>query len=208
MEVGPTHSQSIEKIFNGMNNIQIISLNTFIEPKIVFEEINKFSHSTILIENKLDYGRLQNIIPRSIDYNFSVSNSKYPIVKSVPSEIDSNFCIITYGGSMHTVLKSIDDIFYEFEIFPVVVCLTKIYPLQIEELIEITKDMTYILTVEEGNIEGGFGSEIIANLSENLNNKIYKRVGSYNVPIPSTKELEKEVLVNKKLIINAIGEML
>ena len=207
---GPTHSQSLEKIFNGLNNIQIIALNTFTSPSIILNSIDDFAHTTILIENKLDYGRLQNKMPESIEYNFFQTHREYPIIKATPKDFDSNLTIITYGGSMHTVMESVDQIFYEFEVFPEIICLTKIYPLPINEIISIVKDSKYILTVEESNIEGGFGSEIISTLAENsLNKNIkYKRVGSFNVPIPSTKNLESQVLINSEKIIKAIEEII
>ena len=51
---GPTHSQSIEKIFNGLNNIRIVALNTLIDSNLIFKAIENFKHATILIENVKD----------------------------------------------------------------------------------------------------------------------------------------------------------
>ena len=71
-------------------------------------------------------------------------------------------------------------------------------------------DSKYIITVEEGNVEGGFGSEIISSLVEldNFYNKSYCRIGSMNVPIPATKKLEEQVLVNTDIIINKLEVIL
>ena len=54
---GPTHSQSIEKFFIGVNNIQIIALNTLTSHEKVYNSIKAYDHFTILIENKVDYTR-------------------------------------------------------------------------------------------------------------------------------------------------------
>ena len=61
--------------------------------------------------------------------------------------------------------------------------------MEIEELSFLTEDSSYIVTLEESNIEGGFGSEIISGLAELEveRQKKYMRIGSENVPIPSTK---------------------
>ena len=207
---GPTHSQSIEKFFIGVNNIQIVALNTLLKPKEIYESIKNFKHLTLLIENKVDYGRLINYSPKSINYEFKKSDSDYPIITGEPVSAKAKISVITYGGSIHPVLESIDDIFFEFEEFIKVIVITKLYPLDMEELSFLTKDSDFIITVEESNIEGGFGSEIISGLVEieNEKQKKYLRIGSENVPIPSTKKLESEILVSKDLIVRKMKEIL
>jgi len=210
---GPTHSQSIEKIFNGINNIQIIALNTLISAREIYSSVEKHKHTSIVIENKIDYGRLTNKLPRSINYDFFKTGSEYPIIIGKPSDLNSKFCIITYGGSIHHVLESVDELFYEFEFFPKIIVLTKIYPLNSKILYELTNDSEYIITVEESNVEGGFGSEIISNLIEinqikDNQDKKYLRIGSENIPIPSVKSLEDEILVSAKMIVNKLKEVL
>jgi 2-oxoisovalerate dehydrogenase E1 component len=207
---GPTHSQSIEKIFIGLNNLQIVALNTLINPEEVYSLIEKNEHTSIVIENKLDYGRLINKIPDSIKYNFTKSKSDYPIVVGKPVDLESKLCLITYGGSVHHVFESIEKIFTEFEILPKIIVLTKLYPLQKDVISNLVKESNTIVTVEESNVEGGFGSEIISTLMEvnGYNSKTYLRIGSENIPIPSTKKLEEEVLVSVKKIINKLKKIL
>ena len=200
---GPTHSQSIEKFFIGINNIQIVALNTLLAPEEIYNSIEGYNHLTLLIENKVDYGRLINNMPNSIDYTFNKSNSDYPIIVGEPTNVKPRISIITYGGSIHPVLESIDDIFIEFEEFIKVIVITKLYPLDVNSLLLLTEDSDYIITVEESNVEGGFGSDIISSLVELEENKQkkYLRIGSENAPIPSTKKLENEILVSKNSII-------
>ena len=162
----------------------------------------------MVIENKLDYGRLENKLASTIKYDFKITtNSGSPIVSAIPTSFKPKIAIITYGGCVHPVLESIDKLFYEYEILPCVIVLSQIYPMDIDGLEQLLKNLDYIFTVEEGNIDGGIGSEIIASLSEIpiLAKKKYQRIGSYNIPIPSTKELEKEVLVNSQKIVNEVG---
>ncbi|MAX60759.1 MAG: pyruvate dehydrogenase [Rhodobiaceae bacterium] len=205
---GPTHSQTIEKFFIGINNIQIVALNTLIDSKEIYSSIEKYNHTTIVVENKLDYGRLQNKLPNTIEYLFQKSKTDYPIITGLPKDLKPEISIITYGGSVHPSLEAIDEIFYEFEILPKIIVLSKIYPLPIEALAEIIEDTKHIITVEESNIEGGFGSEIIAGLVELCNNKSYCRIGSKNIPIPSTKSLEKKVLINSEDIISGVRKII
>jgi len=207
---GPTHSQSIEKIFNGLNNIRIVALNTLIDATCIFESLENSNHTIILIENKIDYGRMQNTLPKTIKYNFKKSNMDFPIIVGSPDNVESDISIITYGGSIHHVLESIDKIFYEFEMFPKIILLTEIYPIPFPVISSLVSNTKNILTVEEGNIEGGIGSEIIAGLIELIGskNKNYKRIGSANVPIPSSKKLEKNTLINSEMILSALRNMI
>ena len=207
---GPTHSQSIEKIFNGLNNIKIVALNTLIDSNLILKAIENFKHSTILIENKIDYGRLENKLPKTVNYSFKKSNSDLPIIVGTPNKIKPEISIITYGGSVHCALESIDEIFYEFEIFPKLIVLTELYPINFSIIASLVVDTGIVLTVEEGNTEGGFGAEIIAGLVEQsgITDKKFKRVGSINIPIPSSKTLEQKILVNNEMIINALRNII
>ena len=207
---GPTHSQSIEKFFNGINNIQIVALNTLINSNHILKSIEKNNHTTILIENKLDYGRLTNKLPKTVNYNFSKSLTEYPIIIGSPDNLETEISIITYGGAVHVLLESIDEIFYEFEVLPKIVVLTKLYPLPIKIIESSVNDSKIVLTLEESNIEGGIGSEIIASLAElkSMSDKKFKRIGSRNVPIPSAKLLEEKILINSKDIIDGLRSMI
>ncbi|MCX6210281.1 MAG: thiamine pyrophosphate-dependent enzyme, partial [Bacteroidetes bacterium] len=55
---GPTHSQSVERLFFSIPHINVIALNKRVEPKAVYNNILQYSNdATIVIENKLDYVR-------------------------------------------------------------------------------------------------------------------------------------------------------
>ena len=207
---GPTHSQSLEKHFIGLNNIEIIALNTLVDIFDIYETISKSKNTNIIIENKLDYGRLETVLPKIVEYVFFKSNTKYQIIIGKPKDYNPQISIITYGGSIHPSLEVMDKIFIEHELFTQIVVLTKIYPLQIDYIADSVKESDYIITVEEGSTEGGFGSEIIASLIEkdSMQKKKLIRVGSENISIPSIKNLEKECLVNSEKILRKIGDCL
>ena len=61
------------------------------------------------IENKIDYGRLENKLPKTVNYSFKKSNSDLPIIVGIPDKMKPKISIITYGGSIHCALESIDE---------------------------------------------------------------------------------------------------
>ena len=112
-------------------------------------------------------------------------------------------------GSSHVALESIDSIFLEYELIPQIIIPTQIYPINIEGILEKAKNTKYIVTIEESNIEGGFGSEIISGIAEKrIQNDNVLRIGSKNIPLASTKKLETDCLVNAKSIIRALEKIL
>jgi 2-oxoisovalerate dehydrogenase E1 component len=204
---GPTHSQSLEKHFIGISNISIIAPNYFSDIRILYSSIKNESDTVLLIENKADYGRLKIEMPKTLLMEVLVDSSKYPVLWFKPETEDVDLTIITYGGNVDLALSTIDDLFYEHELITQVICLTQIYPLDVSLIHGCIKPNQIILTLEEGSVEGGFGSEVVSSLAElpEFSGIKYLRVGSINEPIPTVKTLECKTLVNKNKIIDALG---
>ena len=61
------------------------------------------------------------------------------------------------------------------------------------------------MVIEEGSAYGGIGAELIAQVTELVEEKIKtKRIASYPVPIPSVKSLEHTVLPDKERILQEL----
>tara|TARA_B100001123_G_C15336888_1_gene1033207 strand:- start:1719 stop:3641 length:1923 start_codon:yes stop_codon:yes gene_type:complete len=204
---GPTHSQSLEKFFNGMNNIKVVALNYLSNIDSIYKNTSQALDTVLLIENKIDYSKLNINMPKNITMEQLCEDSNYPAILIKPKDITPDISLITYGGSLHVALESVDQLYYEHELVAQVICLTQIYPLNMKTISDIVSESEYIATIEESNIEGGYGSEIIANLVEIFgdSSKKYIRIGSKNYPIPSVKSLEDNFLVNSKKIVDVIG---
>ncbi len=199
---GPTHSQTLDKFIMGIDNVTVIALNNLIDPKIIYKNIYaNQKHPTIVIENKLDYGRL--IGAANIDhYSIEQSDDLYPVVKCSPLDVIPELTIVSYGGITHDVIESVGAIFREIDLIPEVIILSKISPLDVTEVVNSVKRTKRIVVVEEGSKEFGIGSEIIAQISSypNIEIKLAKRVGALSLPIPSSRTLENYVLPNTTLV--------
>ncbi|MBN2663456.1 MAG: hypothetical protein JXR68_07375 [Bacteroidales bacterium] len=201
---GPTHSQSLEKFLIGIDNVTVLALNTLINPKEIYTEVLTEQHPVIVIENKLDYGKKinKNFVK---NYKFEKSSHKYPIAKICPVKSDPNATIVTYGGTTNVVLNLLEKLFVETELKFELLVISKISPVDINVIIDSVQKTKMLFVVEEGSAMGGFGSEIIANISENIDDKLFtKRIASLPVPIPSVKSLENEVLTLEQNVFNQI----
>ena len=173
----------------------------------VYKNISKELDTVLLIENKVDYSKLNIDMPKDIIMEQLSENSDYPAILLKPKDISPDISLITYGGGLHVALESVDKLYYEHELVAQVICLTQIYPLNMKTISDVVSESEYIATIEESNIEGGYGSEIIANLVEIFghSSKKYMRIGSKNYSIPSVKNLEENFLVNSKKIVDVVG---
>ena len=201
---GPTHSQTLDKLLIGIDNIKTIAINTLINPKEIYNSIYSEKHPVIVIENKIDYGKKINKIQIQ-NYKYEKSSHKYPIVKISPVISEPTATIVTYGGMTNIVLNSINNIFLDTEIKPEILILSKINPIDYDAIIKSVEITGRLYVVEEGSTIGGVGSEIIAKISEAVaQNIICKRIAALPVPIPSVKSLENKVLPTENFILSEI----
>jgi len=206
---GPTHSQSLEKFLIGIDNVKVIALNTLIDPYEIYETIyNEYDQPVIVIENKTDYNKLNSILELE-NYEITKSNEKYPTVKISPVNHKPDLTIVTYGGSVSLIKKVIDEIFYEHELISEVFVISKLSPIEVDSIIESAVITKNLITLEEGKLEGGIGSEIISTIIEKVKVGLnIKRIAAEMVPIPSAAELENFVIPNEQKVISEISELI
>jgi len=206
---GPTHSQTLDKLLVGIDNVTVIAINSLIDPKLLYQNIYKNEkHPVIVIENKVDYGRF--VGATELDY-YTVKRSKdqYPVIKYSPTNDQPNLTLVTYGGISQNVIESLFDLFLEIEAIVEVIVLTKISPLDITPVLESVRISKRVIVIEEGSKEFGIGAEVIAQVFEHLGTKVdvAKRIGALPYPIPSAQNLENLVLPNTTLVEDIAKEL-
>lgn len=214
---GPTHSQSLEKIFLGIPGLRVVAISHFHNPGELLEKaILQDKMPVLFIEHKLLYPlELKCYGDDTIKVEQLESHKHfYPIVllKNYHSDvIKPDLTILTYGGiSKHLdeVLKQLKDEEIWVDVFlPSEISNRELPP----ELIESVKRTGRLLLIEES--AGGFGwaSEMVKKLAENLWSKIMLEISIIEPPdsiIPSEKTMEYEMLPNSDKIINQIMEVI
>jgi 2-oxoisovalerate dehydrogenase E1 component len=206
---GPTHSQTLDKILVGIDNVTVIAINSLIDPKLLYKNIYENEiHPVIVIENKISYGMFVGL--KKLDfYSAKYSTDQYPVIKYTPIVDQPNLTIVTYGGIAQDVIDSILEIFRKLDTITEVIVLTKLSPLDISHVLESVSITKRIIVIEEGNKEFGVGAEVISQVVEHLGPKVdlAKRIGAQSVPIPSVKSLENHVLPNTTIIEDIAKEL-
>lgn len=206
---GPTHSQSLEKHFLGIPGLDVISLNQLVPPSIIFNKIIKNKKPVLLIENKILYTKkLYEELPFGYELQVMENECDYPIIKVSPIDGDPNVTIVCYGGILNEVLNSTKNLFSIHELLVEIFVPTDINNGSIPNLEGSLEKTKLLCIVQEGNSFGSFGSEVVSSLIKN-NFKDFNLINiSNNTIIPSSRELEEQVLPTSEKISKLILDSL
>jgi 2-oxoisovalerate dehydrogenase E1 component len=201
---GPTHSQSIEKHFVGMDMFEILALNKYLHPGLVYAYAQQRIHPTLIIENKVDYGKKPHLqLPEG--YTILISDEPLPNLLIKPTgECTITTTLITYGGTAEMIVDHLEKIFLEYDELAQVLILSKIDPLPEAFILSNIPAHSQVITVEEGTQRGCIGNNIIALIAQNKQDIRFKVVTSLDTTIPSAKLLEEKVLANETMIFNTL----
>ena len=204
---GPTHSQSLEKLFFGLPNVRVIALNyRILNVDILTSLYRSVSKPTIIIENKVDYTlKPSESLIRTHTYSRSIDDLPTLVIK--PKGMKSEVTIFTYGGCLQEVEAAAELLYLEHELAVEIICPLLISPINIYPIFCSVKETSKLLTIEEGSSFSGLGSEIIAQLSvEGVKFERVRQFGNENV-LPSSFPAEISLLPNRVSIAEEILKM-
>jgi pyruvate/2-oxoglutarate/acetoin dehydrogenase E1 component len=198
---GPTHSQCTEKYFLGIPGLRVVAANALCDPKaLLLDAILSDDEPTLFVEHKLLYlsqlgqkryvGKLEITQPNSCFLYPSVSVQ----VLGAPR---ADVTIATYGYMADLVLDAAWRLAMEEEVFAEVIVPTCLSPLDAAPILNSFQRTGRLLTVEEGTVSLGWGSEVLSLVAEQAPlgcRLVARRLGAWDLPIPSSRPLENVVL--------------
>lgn len=201
---GPTHSQSLEKHFLGIDNVGVIAFSSLLDPRVAIEETDQVQCPLLLLENKVDYGKYLWIDTE--EYQLFREQKLFGALRLTPKNTLPTLTIVSYGETARHIADNLELFFVETNFIPELICITQLHPLDINLIERSLKKTKKILVVEDGSIDFGFGAEILSKLVERKNNLEFAlRVGAESVPVPSIMNLELEILPSIGRIISIIN---
>jgi len=207
---GPTHSQCTEKHLLGIPGLRVVAANALCDPKeLLLDAILADDEPTLFVEHKLLYlsrlgevrqvGRLEITRPNS--------SLLYPLVSvRVAGAPRADVTIATYGYMADLVLDAIWRLAMEEEVFAEVIVPTRLSPLDAAPILSSLQRTGRLLTVEEGTVSVGWGSEVLSLVAEGTpkgSHLVARRLGARDLPIPSSRPLENAVLPSVQDIFDA-----
>lgn len=208
---GPTHSQSIEKIFMGIPGLTIIAQsNLYDSGELLKRAAYNSTDPVIFIENKALYSEYTYNVSdgRVDDFFIKVSDGLYPTFHlSLDNFSPADAVIITYGGNLNIAMEAAKALFIEDEIIVDIIVTSLISPVPIQDILNLAGECEIIATLEEGTMAHGWGSEIISEIADYggmQNSPRFIKFAAANCPIPSNHLLENQLLPSPQEIITKI----
>jgi len=230
---GPTHSQTLEKLFLGVPGLQVLApcalsqTPTNVDPSplapgspgdLLLRTILYSEDPVLFVENKLLYPlviqdesslpefSIQTIMPAGL-----VPEARAPTyrlaIKDAPA---SSVTIAAYGYMAELSRQAVRALAYQHEIFADLIIPTRLSPYDIQPILASVQQSGRLLTVEEGTLTLGWGAEVIARISQALGSglKATGRVAALEEPVPASGPLETAVLPGIEVIIREVIQIL
>ena len=206
---GPTHSQSLEKMFLGVPHLRVVAPSHLHNPGEILAYAVKIERSPVLfIEHKLLYPLTRHI--ENVSYSSEIEGYPTVIHQNYLGNLIPDVTIIAYGGISRLLFPLVEELANE-EIRVQLVMPSSIKPLPIQTILDYSKRSLKIIIVEES--AGGFnwGSEVASVIYEHLYDKLkspIKRLYSEDDIIPTSSLMEDQMLISVEAIREAVFEIL
>jgi pyruvate/2-oxoglutarate/acetoin dehydrogenase E1 component len=214
---GPTHSQSIEKIYLGIPGLRLIAPSALCYPdgsgdpgNLLYNAILHNDDPVLFIENKLQYYLPVQSDNDLKDLELSITlagdqKSSLPFYRlAMRGAPPPTLTIAAYGYMAELARQALEKLAYEHELFAELVIPTQISPFSIDPILQSASQTGMLLTVEEGSFSLGWGAEVLARVAESPSNQSIrvKRLAAREVPVPASRSLEDEVLPSVDAIVH------
>ena len=222
---GPTHSQSLEKLYLGVPGLRMLAPNSLGDPGALLSKAILGDEDPVLfIEHKLlyqiplqdenslaDFDLSQTAVFPTTEAPSGMSFRPYPkiyslVVKDAPPPVVT---LVAYGYMAELAREAALRLAYEREIFTELVMPEQLAPFALKPILESASRTHHLLVVEEANRTMGWGAEVIAQACEALgaNLTVAARLGAQEVPIPASGPLEAAVLPDVDDIMRAVWDL-
>jgi pyruvate/2-oxoglutarate/acetoin dehydrogenase E1 component len=207
---GPTHSQSLEKMFMGIPGLKILAPSVFHNPgetlrKVVIKE----KGPVLFLEHKLLYSEKIQVNTSNIQLETLSAQDGYGVaVVRNYHQGNPDVCLIGYGGFSRDVSSLLLELAAE-EIRVVVAIPECIDPPPIEILVRLASEAKRVVIVDEANEGFNWSTGVAALMYEKLWGVLeapIKIVSSEREAIPTSQALELGMLLNKTKIEAALLE--
>ena len=209
---GPTHSQSLEKMFLGVPGLKVVAPNALGDPAELLAAAIADDDPVLFVEHKLLYTRplLEPGQGELADYEIQKFGESYPAYVLRLPNYTPHLTIACYGYNFELARAAALDLLMEHEVFAEIVLFSQLSPFDLEPLFPSLARTRRLLTVEEGTLSLGWGAEIaarVAERSDDFSRTSIRRVAALDLPIANAKTLEDAILPSVQDIVNAALEL-
>jgi len=211
---GPTHSQTLEKIFLGAPGLRVLAPSALGNPGALLASAIQDEEPVLFIENKLLYS--MPIHDKESLAEFDAKQIKLPHIYApsfsltVTGAPAPELTIAAYGYMAELARQAVQQLAYDDEIFAELIVMTQLSPFDLMPILTSVRRTGRLLTVEEGTFTLGWGAEVLARSIEALGSQLQaaRRIAAQDLPIPASTVLEEEILPGVDDIISSARLMI
>jgi pyruvate/2-oxoglutarate/acetoin dehydrogenase E1 component len=207
---GPTHSQSLEKLFLGVPGLKVVAPNSAGDPAALLEAAIADNDPVLFVEHKLLYTRPL-LVPGQgdlVEFDLTKGEGAYPYFALSFKNQTARLTLATYGFNFELARAAALHLVYEHEIFADIILFSQLSPFDISPMLPSLSQTHHLLTVEEGGRSLGWGAEIVARVAEmGMGDLKVRRVAALDLPIGNSKALEDAILPSQEMISKAALEL-
>jgi len=206
---GPTHSQSLEKIFLGFPGTQVLCLHHRYNPRQLYRSLfASIDRPTLVIENKILYAQYVDPNPPP-GYRLCFNKDIFPVARLKPSS-HADLTIVGIGGMSLDCEQALNILFEQEEVVVDLFLPSRIYPFDCSFMIESLNSTRRLIVVEEGQGFVSLSSEILSQVAEthSFRGVALARVTAAPRPVPAARPLEEKCLPSVDAIIKKALEIM
>lgn len=210
---GPTHSQTLEKLFLGVPGLRVLAPCAFQADRhdagtLLENAILHTDDPVLFIENKLLYllpvinGQPDFLVETAISANIEETSAFLATINGAPSPV---LTITAYGYAAELARQAALTLAYQHEVFSELVIPTQLAPFELAPVLDSVAHTHRLLVVEEGGLCLGWGAEILAQTTEHFGPHLRRaaRCAARDLPIPASGPLERSVFPTPDDIVEA-----
>ena len=209
---GPTHSQTLEKLFCGIPGLRIVAVNRLYEPAQLLRKCVEIAQPVLFIENKMLYPlpRHESTDGLVMGGEIKWSEKKFPTATVSWTHFEeADVTAVAYGGMSDLLLEAARQLMEEDEIAIDVVVPTHIKPFDLAPLVASVSRSGRLAVFEEGMESWGWGREVIYQVLQKCPEIAghCRARGSREFPIGNAKTLEDATLLQVSDVKSVLREL-
>jgi pyruvate/2-oxoglutarate/acetoin dehydrogenase E1 component len=196
---GPTHSQSIEKLFCGVPGLRVLAAGAVTDPGALLRAAIDDDGPVLFVENKVLYP--MPVLDRSTAAEIELEVHEHVVgapscTLRVAGGGPPTVTLAAHGHMAELARAALVELAYEHEVFAELVVVTQLAPCDVTAVAGSVARTGRLVVAEEATPAAGWGAEVVARLAEHDAAVLrhVRRVAAAPVPIPASGRLEAEVL--------------
>jgi len=203
--VGAQHSQCFAAWFGSVPGLKVIAPWNCEDAKGLLKAAIRDGNPIVFLESELGYNESYALSPEAQSENYVL-----PIGQAKVEVEGSDITLISFSRQVGNCIKVAQQL-KEQGVSAEVINLRTIRPLDVNTIVNSVRKTGRVVTVEEGWPQHGVGAEIIAQLNEHAFDYLdapVARVTGADVPMPYSKPIEDEAMVQVNTILGAAKRVL